>query len=74
MPTSTAIISAVAKKAFLGFRLSPDLKRQLEGIAVHEERSLSQICELLLRKGVDGYKREGAAYFRRMIARKAQTD
>src|SRR5437763_624728 len=49
----TAIISLVAKKVFLGFRLSPDLRKQLEEIAAHEERSLSQICELLLRKGVE---------------------
>ena len=65
------MISAVAKKVFLGFRLNPDLKKQLEEIAAHEERSLSQICELLLRKGVDGYKKEGAAYFRRTIASRA---
>jgi hypothetical protein len=56
------------KKVFLGFRLSPDLRKQLEEIAAHEERSLSQICELLLRKGVESYRKEGAAYFRRMIA------
>jgi hypothetical protein len=30
-----------------------------------EERSVSQVCELLLRKGIDAYKKEGAKYLRR---------
>lgn len=29
-----------------------------------EERSVSQICELLLRKGVEAYKQEGPKYLR----------
>ena len=63
------MICSVSKKAFLGFRLDPDLKGQLEEMADKEERSISQICEILLRTGVDAYKKEGSKYFLRHIGR-----
>jgi hypothetical protein len=59
----------VSKKAFLGFRLDPDLKGELEEISGKEERSISQICEILLRTGVDAYKKEGSKYFQRHVGR-----
>jgi hypothetical protein len=40
------------------------MKKTLETIAAREGRSVSQICELLLKRGVDAYKKEGAKYFR----------
>jgi len=60
----------VRKSAFLGFRINPELKKQLESIAVSEERSISQICEVLLRGGVAAYKSEGSKYLQRVLARK----
>jgi hypothetical protein len=66
------MIWLVAKKAFLGFRLNPDLKRQLEEIAAKEERSISQVCEMLLRTGVEAYKKDGSRYFQRSLARVRQ--
>jgi hypothetical protein len=52
------------KIPFVGIRLDPELKEALEEIAGTEERSVSQICELLLRRGIDAYKSEGSKYLR----------
>ena len=59
---SLVMISAVARKMFLGIRINPELKKTLEQIGDAEERSVSQICELLLRKGVDAYRKDGPIY------------
>lgn len=63
------MIPIVARKIFLGIRIDPELKRALEELASTEERSVSQICELLLRKGVDCYKREGSKYLQSSLSR-----
>ncbi len=59
----------MARKVFVGIRLDPELRKALEKIAEAEERSVSQICELLLRAGVDGYEKDGTKYLRRSVAR-----
>jgi hypothetical protein len=59
----------VAKKAFVGFRLNPELKAQIEMIAKREERSTSQICELLLRGAVEEYQKQGPRFFQRLLLR-----
>jgi hypothetical protein len=59
----------VPKTAFLGFRVSPDLKKQLEFIAQKEERSISQVCEVLLRGGVASYKRQGSKYLQGLLSK-----
>jgi len=61
---SLAIIQWMARKVFLGIRIDPELKKSLEEMGQTEERSVSQICELLLRKGTDAYKKAGARYLR----------
>ena len=53
----------------LGIRIDPELKTILEEIGEAETSSVSQICELLLRKGVDAYKKEGAKYLQRIRSR-----
>ena len=55
----------MARKTFLGVRIDPELRKALEEVANLEERSVSQICELMLRKGVEGYNREGTKYLQR---------
>ena len=60
----------MARKTFLGVRIDPELRRALEEVANLEERSVSQICELMLRKGVEGYKKEGAKYLQRPLRAK----
>lgn len=62
-------IGSVPKTAFLGFRVSPDLKKQLEVIAQKEERSISQICDVLLRGGVAAYKRQGPKYLQGFLSK-----
>ena len=59
------MIRSVARKIFLGVRIDPELKKALEDVGQVEERSVSQICELILRKGIDAYKHEGSKYFQR---------
>lgn len=54
----------VSRRIFVGIRLDPELKEALEEIAGTEERSVSQICELLLRRGIDAYRAEGSKYLR----------
>lgn len=63
------MIPYVARKIFLGIRIDPELKKALEDVGHVEERSVSQICELLLRKGVDAYKNEGPKYLHRLPSR-----
>jgi len=55
----------MARKIFLGIRVDPELKKSLDEMGKMEERSVSQVCELLLRKGIDAYKKEGEKYLRR---------
>jgi hypothetical protein len=54
----------VPRRIFVGVRLDPELKEALEEIAGTEERSVSQICEFLLRRGVAAYKTEGSKYLK----------
>jgi hypothetical protein len=64
----------MAKRVFLGIRIDPELKSILEEIGEAETRSVSQICEFLLTKGVDAYKKEGPEYFKRSAShRRKQT-
>ncbi len=62
------MIWVVARKIFLGIRINPELKKLLEEIGEAEERSVSQMCELLLRTGVDAYKKEGPKYVQRLLS------
>lgn len=55
----------MARKVFLGIRIDPELKIILEEIGDAETRSVSQICELILKKGIDAYQTEGPKYFKR---------
>lgn len=54
----------MARKVFLGIRIHPELKTTLEEIGEAETRSVSQICELILKKGVDAYQKSGPNYFK----------
>jgi hypothetical protein len=56
-------------KQFLAFRISPALKHEIQEIANHEARSVSQICELLLVDGVEAYKKEGSKFMQRLVAK-----
>jgi len=55
------------KNAPLAFRIPSELKKRLEQIANREVRSISQICEILLTIGADGYAKEGSKYLTRYL-------
>jgi hypothetical protein len=57
------------KKGFLAFRVSPDLKSEIQEIASSEARSISQVCELLLTEGMQAYKKDGPKLMQRLIAK-----
>ena len=61
-------------KREVAFQISADFKKRLLKIAKHEARSLSQICELLLRIGVDEYDKDGHKYLQRVLALKSDKD
>ncbi len=55
------------KDAPLAFRIHADLKKRLLKLAKQEARSLSQICEMLLKIGVDEYDKDGHKYLQRVL-------
>ena len=62
-------IASMRKDAPLAFRIPADLKKKLQRLSSQEARSLSQICELLLRIGVEEYDREGHRYLQKVLTR-----
>ncbi len=38
-------------------------------IADEEQRTITQICEMLLREGVEAYKKEGPKFMQRLVAK-----
>jgi hypothetical protein len=67
-------ISEVTRTGVLVFRVDPGLRRDIQRIADEEQRTLTQICEMLLYEGVEAYNKEGAKFIQRLIAKqKART-
>ena len=60
---------AMTKDSPLAFRIQSDLKKRLLKIAKVEARSLSQVCELFLRLGVEEYEKEGHKHLQKMLSR-----
>ena len=53
----------------IGVRVPGEVKGALLSIAKKEGRSLAQICELLLRAGINEYESEGPDFLRRVLLR-----
>ena len=62
-------IAGVTKTDFIAFRVDPELKSDIQRIADDEQRSISQICELLLYEGVEAYKKDGPKFVQRLIVK-----
>lgn len=62
------------KDAPLAFRVQADLKKRLLKLAKQESRSLSQICEMLLKIGVDEYDKEGQKYLQKILISSSSGD
>jgi hypothetical protein len=60
------------KSAPLAFRISDHLKTDLQQIAEREARSVSQLCEILLKLGVASYRKEGPKYLQRFLSRRKE--
>lgn len=57
------------KDSPLAFRIPAELKQELQQIADREVRSISQVCEILLRIGVDQYEKDGPKFLQRYLSR-----
>jgi predicted HicB family RNase H-like nuclease len=59
----------MAKDSRLTFRVSSELKEQIEVIAAKEGRSVAQICEAFLKAGTEHYRREGSKTIQKHLQR-----
>ncbi len=59
----------MARTGFLVFRVDPELRRDIQRLADEEQRTITQICEMLLREGVEAYKKEGPKFMQRLVAK-----
>jgi hypothetical protein len=64
----------MTKDAPLAFRISMDLKKRLLKLAKQEARSLSQICEMLLKIGADEYDKDGHKYLQKVLVSRGEKD
>ena len=62
-------ISEVARTGFVVFRVDPALRRDIQRIADEEQRTITQICEMLLNEGVEAYKKDGPKFIQRLVAK-----
>ena len=53
----------MVKEDRLTFRVDAHLKRQLERVAETENRSVAQVCEAFLRRGLELYAKHGSRLF-----------
>ena len=51
------------------FRVDAALRRDIERIADEEQRTITQVCEMLLNEGVEAYKKEGPKLMQRLVAK-----
>ena len=49
--------------------MDPALRRDIQRIADEEQRTITQVCEMLLYEGVEAYKKEGAMFVQRLVAK-----
>jgi len=45
------------------------LREDIRRIANEEQRTITQVCEMLLNEGVEAYKKEGPKFMQRLIAK-----
>ena len=66
---SQSYISEVARKGVFVFRVDQSLRQDIERIAEDEQRTITQVCEMLLHEGVEAYKKEGSKFMQRLVAK-----
>jgi hypothetical protein len=70
----SAKMRAMKKDTRLTFRVHSTVKKDLEGIAAREGRSVAQICDAFLKAGSDAYKKKGSKYLQRFLSRQTETN
>ena len=45
------------------------MRRDVQRIADEEQRTITQVCEMLLYEGVEAYKKEGPKFMQRLVAK-----
>jgi hypothetical protein len=61
------------KETTVSVRISADMKSKIRAIAHREARSVSQVCEVFLKLGVEYYDKEGPKFLQRSIGRQKST-
>ena len=49
--------------------MNPELRRDIQQIADEEQRTITQVCEMLLHEGVEADKKEGPKFMQRLVAK-----
>jgi hypothetical protein len=49
--------------------VDPALRQDVQRIADEEQRTITQVCEMLLYEGVEAYKKEGPMFMQRLVAK-----
>jgi hypothetical protein len=49
--------------------VNQELRRDIQQIADEEQRTITQVCEMLLYEGVEAYKKEGPKFIQRLVAK-----
>lgn len=74
LPDGGRIPLMTAKDTRLTLRIHSELKKELEGLANKESRSVAQICEAFLQAGLSAYRREGTKYIHRFLSRRTDIE
>jgi hypothetical protein len=61
------------KDTRITFRVSSELKKQIEAIAERESQSVARICEGFLMAGSDVYRKQGGRFLEKYIGRTRTT-
>lgn len=59
----------MTKDTRLNFRIDSLLKKEIEAIATREGRSVAQICDALLKAGVETYAKHGTKFLQKFVQR-----
>ena len=58
------------KDSRLALRIASELKRELEGVAAEEGRSVAQVCEAFLKAGLESYRKQGSRIMKRFFSQR----
>ena len=59
------------KDSRLALRIASELKKELEGVAAEEGRSVAQVCEAFLKAGLENYQKQGSKQLARFFSRRS---